>query len=210
MSLTMDSRGRLKATAGEQVPGGSDAHIQFNDGGAFGGDADLTWNNSTKKLGVTGDVNWGSGGGLLFGEIYVKDNAVETAIGVAGTYVQVTVFDTNGQSNGATPDHANDHITIDTAGIYLVTASIHVESIGAGAADIAGIDIRKNNGTVTFNNLHAHRKLAGGGGDIGSISVSGIISVSAADTIEMWIANEDNNTNLIVEDVTLSIICIGG
>jgi hypothetical protein len=206
----MDKRGRLKASIGEQVPGGSDTHVQFNDGGAFGGDADLTWNKSTEKLGIAGDVNWGAGGGLLFGEIYAKDNAVETAIAVAGTYVQIAIFDTNGQSNGATPDHTNDHITIDTAGIYLVIASIHVESIGAGAADVVGIDVRKNNGTVTFDNLHAHRKLAGGGGDIGSISVSGIISLSAADTLEVWIANEDNNTNLVVEDIAFSIICIGG
>jgi hypothetical protein len=30
------------------TPGGSDTHIQYNDGGAFGGDANLTWNKTTK------------------------------------------------------------------------------------------------------------------------------------------------------------------
>jgi hypothetical protein len=41
---------------------GSTTKIQFNDAGAFGGDADLTWNSSTNVLGVTGDVNLSDGG----------------------------------------------------------------------------------------------------------------------------------------------------
>jgi hypothetical protein len=34
------------------APGGSDTQIQFNDGGAFGGDVDLTYNKSTNALSV--------------------------------------------------------------------------------------------------------------------------------------------------------------
>lgn len=33
-------------------PGGSDTHVQFNDGGSFGGDADFTWNKTTNTLTV--------------------------------------------------------------------------------------------------------------------------------------------------------------
>jgi hypothetical protein len=43
-------------------PGGSTTQVQFNDGGAFAGDADLTWNKTTNVLGVTGDVNLSDGG----------------------------------------------------------------------------------------------------------------------------------------------------
>jgi hypothetical protein len=43
-------------------PGGSTTQVQFNDGGVFGGDADLTWNKTTNVLGVTGDVNLSDGG----------------------------------------------------------------------------------------------------------------------------------------------------
>lgn len=210
MSLTIDEQGRVKTSRGEQVPAGGDTQIQFNDGGAFGASAKLTWNDTTEKLGVTGDVNWGAGGGLLFGEMWVKDNAVATAIAVAGTYYQFTGFANDGQSNGATPDHTNDHITVDTAGKYLVTASLAVQSIGGGAADTIAVEVRKNNGTTIFSNIHAHRKLAGGGGDKGSISLSGILDLSATDTVEVWTTNESNNTNIILEDVNLSIICIGG
>ena len=44
------------------TPGGSNTYVQFNDNGAFGGDADLTWNKTTNVLGVTGDVNLSDGG----------------------------------------------------------------------------------------------------------------------------------------------------
>ena len=47
---------------GGGTPGGSDTQVQFNDGGAFAGDADLTWNKTTNVLGITGDVNLSDGG----------------------------------------------------------------------------------------------------------------------------------------------------
>jgi hypothetical protein len=43
-------------------PGGSDGQIQFNDGGAFGGDVDLTYNKTTNKLTTKGDVELNDGG----------------------------------------------------------------------------------------------------------------------------------------------------
>jgi hypothetical protein len=51
-----------KGGGGGGTPGGSDTQVQFNDAGAFGGDADLTWNKTTNVLGVTGDVNLSDGG----------------------------------------------------------------------------------------------------------------------------------------------------
>jgi hypothetical protein len=56
---TLDEVG---AGGGGGTPGGSTTQVQFNDGGAFGGDADLTWNKTTNVLGVTGDVNLSDGG----------------------------------------------------------------------------------------------------------------------------------------------------
>jgi hypothetical protein len=52
----------LNATGGSGTPGGSTTQVQFNDAGAFGGDADLTWNKTTNVLGITGDVNLSDGG----------------------------------------------------------------------------------------------------------------------------------------------------
>ena len=47
---------------GGGTPGGSTTQLQFNDAGAFGGDADLTWNKTTNVMTVTGDVNLSDGG----------------------------------------------------------------------------------------------------------------------------------------------------
>ena len=44
------------------TPGGSDTQVQFNDGGSFGGSADLTWDDTAKELGVGGDINLDDGG----------------------------------------------------------------------------------------------------------------------------------------------------
>ena len=43
-------------------PGGSNTQIQFNDSGAFGGDADLTYNKTSNVLTNKGDINLDSGG----------------------------------------------------------------------------------------------------------------------------------------------------
>jgi hypothetical protein len=147
---------------------------------------------------------------LCAGEIWVRGNAAATVIGGAGVYVQYTGFANNGLASNTTPDHANDHIEIDVAGNYVCLGSFHVESVGGGAADNVSLEIRKNNGTVIFNNLHSHRLLAGGGGDIGSMSVSGgLSSLAIDDTIELWLTNEDNATNILVSDANILIVRIG-
>ena len=43
-------------------PGGSTTQIQFNDAGAFGGDADLTWDKTGNVLGINGDIDLDDGG----------------------------------------------------------------------------------------------------------------------------------------------------
>jgi hypothetical protein len=48
--------------AGGGTPGGSDTQVQFNDSGAFGGDAGLVFNKTTNKLTAGGDVELNDGG----------------------------------------------------------------------------------------------------------------------------------------------------
>ena len=50
------------SAGGGGTPGGSTTQIQFNDAGAFGGDADLTWNKTTNVLTNKGDINLDDGG----------------------------------------------------------------------------------------------------------------------------------------------------
>jgi len=160
----------------------------------------------------TGDLTFVGSAGLCFGEIYANDVADTITITNSGiaNKVQVTSFAVDGLSNNTTPDHTNDHITITIAGMYLCTVSISASSAGGGGADQFGLSVWKNNGNTEFANLHTHRKLAGGGGDTGSLSMSGIIDLAVADTIEVWCWNEDSADDLVVGDATLSLIQIGG
>lgn len=47
---------------GGGTPGGADTQVQFNDGGAFGGDAGLVYDKTTDKLSVGGDLDLGTVG----------------------------------------------------------------------------------------------------------------------------------------------------
>ena len=51
-SVTVD----LSHLAAQASPGGSDTQIQFNDGGAFGGSANLTWDDSDLAIGNSGKL----------------------------------------------------------------------------------------------------------------------------------------------------------
>jgi hypothetical protein len=62
LSLTAGTLSSTGGGGGSGTPGGTNTQIQFNNAGAFGGDADLTWNSTTNVLGVTGDVNLSDGG----------------------------------------------------------------------------------------------------------------------------------------------------
>ena len=139
-----------------------------------------------------------------YGEISAVGNTTETAITVGGTAVQVTIFDTNGPSNDTTPDHTSDDITISFTGDYFIAVSATVNSL-VGLASKFEMSVQKNNGFVDVGALHCDRNIAGGGGVAGVISMSGIATLTAGDTIEVWIENETNTANYIVEDITLSL-----
>lgn len=60
----------LSSSGGGGTPGGSNTQVQFNDGGAFGGDADFTWDKTNNLLAVTGTRTLGgisTSGNLLVG-----------------------------------------------------------------------------------------------------------------------------------------------
>ncbi len=148
--------------------------------------------------------------GLVIGEIYVQDNATPTAISIAGkaNKVKVAIFDTNGESNNMTPDHTNNHINVTEAGIYKATVVGSVSGAG-GDSDNLGFSMYKNNGGTEFPNVHTHRLMAGGAGDIASISMGGFVDLAVNDTIEIWAWNEDDTDNITIDDITLSLLKVG-
>ena len=158
-----------------------------------------------------GDVLFVGGAGLVYANMYAHDNATPTTITTGGeaNKVQIVIFNANGLSDNMTPDHNNDHITVVKAGHYIAHVSITASGAG-GDQDEFGFGMWKNNGNTEFPNVHGHRNLAGGAGDIGSIHLSGIVDLAANDTIEVWCWNEDDTDDVTIDDISLSLIQIGG
>ncbi len=140
-----------------------------------------------------------------YGAISVEGNATATAIAAASTdfsnKVQVTIFDNDSVANGVTPDHTNDHITISTDGAYEISAP-SVSFYGAGGRTYS-FAIFINNGATQIG-TRTTRKL-GTGGDIGALPVSALATLSAGDTVELWVQNESNTGDLTVQDVSLCV-----
>lgn len=155
-----------------------------------------------------GKVVFVGNAGLAYGEITAESNSTQTAIAVAGTPVQVTIFDTNGESNNTTPDHTNDHITITKAGVYSIVVSATINSI-TGVGSKLEIMCKKNNGASDIL-VHMDRNVGGGGSESGVISMSGAARLAVNDTVEIWIENETNTQNYVVEDISLFLSQVGG
>lgn len=132
-----------------------------------------------------------------YGGISVESNATATTISASSTdfsnAVQVTVYDTNETNQGCTPDHTNDHVTVDVDGDYKITLSVIFS--GGANANYSG-SIFKNNGATRLGKRW--KRKIGTGGDIGSTSTSTRQTLSAGDTIEHWLQNEDSTADATV------------
>ena len=153
---------------------------------------------------------WPGGPLSYYGGIFASDTTDELTIASSGqaNKVQVTTFNTEAHSDGVTPVLESNHLLVDHAGIYFCVCSLAVSGIG-GSAALFGFSVYKNNGETEFENVHAHRNLAAGGGDTGSVTMHGHVSLVVGDTIEVWIWNEDNTSNVVIDDITLCLHRIG-
>jgi hypothetical protein len=139
------------------TPGGSDTQIQFNDDGAFGGDAGLVFNKTTNKLTAGGDIELNDGGANTLTLQTVTPTAARTisfpdatgTVGlVAGSSGQIT-YNLNGALAGTS-------ITFDAT-----TGTRHVLPFGYGAGaggtvtqatnKSTGATLNTRCGTITMN-----------------------------------------------------------
>ncbi len=164
-------------------------------------------NTNYLEVSTTGDLTFVGTAGLPFAEIYARDNTTTTS--TSTTKAQILIFDTNGESNNMTPDHAQDHITVVKAGKYKIDASISIKN-SSGAAHVISLEMYKNNGTGVFNNIHAGRTL-GTSTDVGNLTMSGLVDLAVNDTIEFWITSDSASARTVtVEDIDFCAIQIGG
>jgi len=132
-------------------PGGSTTQIQFNDGGAFGGDADLTWNKTTNVLTNSGNYVAAkflavspSQGGIDFLSGYTRILGYDGKIGVsvdASTGVPVGIQGWGFGANYFTTDALLVRIAAAIIGVRGATSSagaaLNFKELSADPADPA-------------------------------------------------------------------------
>ena len=119
------------------------------------------------------------------------------------TGAKLTCFTTNGAANGTTPDHTNDQITINVAGVYDIAFQA---SFSGTSSSETRFRLRKGG---TEQNYGCLRKL-GTAGDVGSASffASGVALV-ATDVITVYVEMGGATDDLTVVDAQLSVKMVG-
>jgi hypothetical protein len=141
--------------------------------------------------------------GLRYGGISVTGGAAATSLTTQNQWYQILSFTADDSAAGVTPDHTNDHLTIDTTGVYLVTLSI---AFSGSASQNYEVQVQKNNGGTALTNLTLSRTL-GAGGDVGSASISGLASLTAADTLEVWVrCTTGASKSVTVQEANLAVV----
>ena len=139
----------------------------------------------------------------VYGEISFDDNTTPLSISITPP-VQVLSWDTNGLSKGVTPNYTQGHMTVKKTGIYVATFHCHVSN-NEGTAHTVSLTMWANDGNIEFPNIHAHRKLTGGTGDVGAASGGGHVYLEAGDTVELWATGSVDAKAVILEDITFYI-----
>jgi hypothetical protein len=137
---------------------GSDTEIQFNDDGALGASADLTWDDTGKVLGVAGDIDLDDGGTFTTTLQTVTPTAARTisfpdATGTVGLVAGVTtalIYNDAGAYAGSSS------LTFDTTNGLRTTLSFGY-AVGAGGTvtqatnKSTGATLNTRCGTITMN-----------------------------------------------------------
>jgi len=184
ITLTTGSNGSVTiASTGGGTPGGADTQVQFNNGGAFAGDAQLTYNSTSDTLtGVTGsfyrlvasDEVRANGGSVTTTQTtfnLVNTTATTLNIGGAATAVEI------GAATGTTS--VNNDLTVDGN-----------TTLGNASADTVTV-----NGTTTFAGAAVTTTLAGSG------SIAGTLTVGGASTL---------NGNVTLGDAAADTVTVNG
>lgn len=162
----------------------------------------LDW--SAGRLQVKGDLI----GNMIYADMYLAGAPNNISVNAQDTWIQITSFNADGESNSIIPDHTNDHITISETGKYFCVMSIAASSQQSNSYQY---QVKANDGEMSFSNLTITRDLPVAGA-IGAQPISGIISLTADDTVEIWVQRKDGGAvsrTLTIDQINLSLIMIG-
>ncbi len=111
---------------GDASVAGSDTQIQYNDNGALGASADLTWDDSAKELGVGGDINLDDGG------------TYETTVQVVTPTANRTISFPDATGTVALVAGSSGQLTYNSAGAQAGLTSASIGSTGQINISLAG------------------------------------------------------------------------
>lgn len=138
----------------------------------------------------------------VYGEISSLANTTATTLTTQSTWYQFTNFNTEGLSNNVTVSTTESHIEIPATGVY--RCHFGVSFSGTANSNIE-MELKKNNGTTDISNVHIERKL-GAAGDIGTGAQTGIVSLTAGDTLELWArSTSGGGQSITIRDCNFSI-----
>ena len=124
---------------------------------------------------------------------------------VTGTPTILTQWNTNGLSLGITVSSSTGKITVADAGIYEVDMSI---SFSGQLSKTFVFEIYKDDvsasPTPTATGFKMVRKL-GTSGDVGSASLSGLVSLAAGDSVMIYVSSSDGGNTVTVHQSQLKV-----
>lgn len=138
-----------------------------------------------------------------YGEIYVAAGATAQTLTNANTFYNLTAFTTDGYSNGVTPVAANDKITIDVAGVYLVQFFITFTD-----SNNRTFSFRCYNNTSASPYANTLVKSHSHSSDPMFIAVSAFIHADAGDDLVVQAACSTGPTNITVSDGNLALVLL--
>jgi len=134
------------------------------------------------------------------GSMYVEDAAVTQVVGTS--FELMVLLDANGRSDGVTPDHTADSLTIDANADGEYVTHFDCTFSGTGSTEF-DFHIRKNG--LEVNGAGASKRKLGTGGDVGSMSMAGDLTLAEGDTVTVWIKADGSSKDFILSDGRLSI-----
>ena len=151
---------------------------------------------------------------LPLGSFYGNDIDV-TVAGGTGSFSEVTHGDiATGQLHNVTHNTSSEN-TLDIgifAGMYLVNWSMALEADGGAAKHIVGaigVDAGGEDGNLTVQN-DGQNHIESTGTNENAMSGTAILDLSANSEVGLMVTNIDDNTDIIVHHVNLTIVQIGG
>ena len=138
-----------------------------------------------------------------YGGLHVEDNVTAEAGGSSATPAKILAWAVvMPSSSTCTPSISTDDITITDAGDYLVTAQC---SFSGSNDDTYDIEIYKD---AVATNLKC-RRVINSAGDIGSASITGIITLTAGQAISLYQSTSTGGTAFTLRDAQLTVTKLG-